>query len=141
MEWFRIYFQKNSHFIEKWKQNQIPFSFSHLVNKKWQNSIHNCKAYSTFNSLGSDHRLVVAKVKVSLRTSKTEISNISYDWSTLKSSEMQDMFTVNVRNRFAALANKNDDIITTYANFIKSIAESADKLIPIKPKKKRKRFS
>ena len=112
-----------------------------LVNKTWSNSIHYCEAYSTFNSLGSDQRLVVAKVKVSLRTTKTETSNIRYDWSTLKSSNMQDMFTVNVKNRFAALANENDNITTTYANFIESIAESADKMIPIKPKKNRKRFS
>ena len=72
---------------------------------------------------------------------KTKTTNISYDWSTLKSSDMQNMFTVNVRNRFAALENNNDDITTTYANFIESIAESAEELIPIKPKNKRKRFS
>ena len=54
---------------------------------------------------------------------------------------MQNMFMVIVRNRFAALENNNDDITTTYANFIESIAESAEELILIKPKNKRKRFS
>ena len=37
-----------------------------LVNKKWKNSIHNVEAYNSFSSLGSDHRLVTAKIRLSL---------------------------------------------------------------------------
>ena len=41
-----------------------------LVRKKWQNSIRDCRPYSYFSSVGSDHRIVSAKVKLSLRVSK-----------------------------------------------------------------------
>ena len=44
-----------------------------LVNKKWKNSIHNVEAYNSFSSLGSDHRLVTANIRLSLRMSKTEV--------------------------------------------------------------------
>ena len=41
-----------------------------LVRKKWQNSVKDCRAYSSFSSVGSDHRIVSAKVKLSFRVSK-----------------------------------------------------------------------
>ena len=41
-----------------------------LVRKKWQNSVKDCPAYSSFSSVGSDHRIVSAKVKLSFRVSK-----------------------------------------------------------------------
>ena len=41
-----------------------------LVRKKWKKIIRNCEAYNTFISLGSDHRIVLANVTLSLRASK-----------------------------------------------------------------------
>ena len=42
-----------------------------LVNRKWKNSVKNSEAYSSFSSLGSDHLIVTARVKLSLRTCKS----------------------------------------------------------------------
>ena len=39
-----------------------------LINKKWSNSVKDIEAYNTYASLGSDHRSLRAKVKISLRT-------------------------------------------------------------------------
>ena len=33
-----------------------------LVNTKWKNSALNCEAYNTFSTVGSDHRIVTAKL-------------------------------------------------------------------------------
>ena len=53
-----------------------------MVNKKWRNTIKNCEAYSSFSSIGSDHRIITAKIKLSLRTSRTPPREI-YDWNVL----------------------------------------------------------
>ena len=42
-----------------------------LINRKWKNSVKNVEAYSSFSSVGSDHRVLTASLKLSLRSSKT----------------------------------------------------------------------
>ena len=37
-----------------------------MVNKKWKNSVKNCEAYSSFSSMGSDHRIMTARLKLEL---------------------------------------------------------------------------
>ena len=41
------------------------------INKKWKNSVKNCEAYSSIGSMSSDHRIVTARPKLSLRICKT----------------------------------------------------------------------
>ena len=41
-----------------------------LIRRKWQNSVKEFRPYSSFSSVGSDHRIVTADVKLSLRVSK-----------------------------------------------------------------------
>ena len=43
---------------------QIDYVF---INKKWKNSAMNCEAYSSFEGVSSDHRIVMAKIRLSLR--------------------------------------------------------------------------
>ena len=38
-----------------------------LINKKWKNSAMNSEAYSSFEGVPSDHRIVTAKIRLSLR--------------------------------------------------------------------------
>ena len=42
---------------------QIDYIF---INKKWNNSVLNCEAYSSFEGVSSDHRIVMAKIWLSL---------------------------------------------------------------------------
>ena len=48
-----------------------------LINKKWKNSAINCEAYSSFEGVSSDHRLVTAKIRLSLRKNATRAVYIS----------------------------------------------------------------
>ena len=41
-----------------------------LVRKKWRNSVNNAEAYNSFNTARSDHRVVMAIVRLSLRVPK-----------------------------------------------------------------------
>ena len=48
---------------------QIDYIF---INRKWKNSVMNCGAYSTFEGVSSDHRIVTAKIRLSLRKNATQ---------------------------------------------------------------------
>ena len=43
-----------------------------LINKKWKNSAMNCEAYSSFEGVSTDHRIVPAKIRLSLRKNTNE---------------------------------------------------------------------
>ena len=48
---------------------------------KWRNSITNVEAYSTFSSIGSDHRIVSSKVRLSLRANRKKLPRkLRYNW-------------------------------------------------------------
>ena len=65
-----------------------------LVRRKWRNSVQNAEAYDTFITVGCDHNVVCAKIKLSLRTSKA-VRKTKYDWQQLSTdSELQRNYTV-----------------------------------------------
>ena len=116
-------------------KSQVDFI---LVNKKWKNSVKNCEAYNTFSSMGSDHRIVSAKVKLSLRTAKAPKLKPKYDWSALKDPEISELFTVTVRNRYAALCQDEETVTETYAHLIEANKEAARQHLPVKKRTKKK---
>ena len=112
-----------------------------IINQKWKNSVKNCRAYNSFVSVASNHRIVTAKIRFSLRANKKKRNNnIPYDWSTLKDdSDLRNTFIMRVNNRFTALQDKSQtrDADTTYSNFETAIKETAFDTIPLKPKVKK----
>ena len=81
-----------------------------LINKKWKNSVQNVEAYSSFASTGSDHRIVIARLKLSLWKCKMPPRGKKYDWKVLNDNNLQDRYTVLVRNRYAQLSCENDTV-------------------------------
>ncbi|ELU17539.1 hypothetical protein CAPTEDRAFT_213183 [Capitella teleta] len=105
-----------------------------LVRRKWRNSVPNAEPYSSFCSVGSDHRVVSMKVRLSLRAPKTN-PRIVYDWKTFATdSEMQEKYTVEVRNRFQILED-GEDPSSRYQRFIEANMEATRTCVP-----RRKRF-
>ena len=53
-----------------------------LFRKKWRNSIKDSRSFSSFSSIGSDHRIVSATIKLSLRSSKRSKPHPmkTFDW-------------------------------------------------------------
>ena len=113
-----------------------------LINRKWKNSVKNVETYSSFSSIGSDHRIVSAKLKLSLRTCKTPPRKKAYEWNTLRSDgNLQQLYTVKVLNRYEQLCAEvqtNNDITKTYQNLIQANDEAAKELIPPRTRTKRK---
>ena len=116
------------------RKAQIDYVF---INKKWKNSAINCEAYSSFDGVSSDYRIVTAK-RLSLRKNVTRMATTKhYDWALLKR-DIREKYVVELRNRFETLQEKtekgtqNDE----YENFINAHLEAAAKCIPTKPRTK-----
>ena len=70
-----------------------------LINKKWKNSAMNCEAYSSFEGVSTDHRLVTAKIRLSLRkNAKRTATTKHYDWALLNNIDIRDKYVLELRN-------------------------------------------
>ena len=97
-----------------------------LIRNKWKNSVRNAQAYSSFSAVGSDHRVVSIHIYLSLRSSKKPVSNPmkGIDWEFISSDPtLKHTFALEVKNRFDAISDPNDNIETMYSNLIKSNEE------------------
>ena len=113
-----------------------------LVRKKWQNSIRNCRPYSSFSTVGSDHRIVSADVKLSFRVSKKSAPDPmkAIDWKKVSHDKnLSSLYSVSVFNRFQELSSDSqlasDNIDTFYNNLILANKEVSQSLLPKKPKR------
>ena len=50
-----------------------------LINNKWKNFLKNCQAYLSFASVGSDNRILSAKLRLSLRSNAATPRKENYD--------------------------------------------------------------
>ena len=114
---------------------QIDYVF---INKKWKNSAINCEAYSSFEGVSSDHQIVTAKIRLSLRKNAKRTANTKhYDWALLNR-DIRDKNVVELRNRFESLQEKTEKSTPNdeYENFVNAHREAAAKCIPTKPRTK-----
>ena len=75
-----------------------------LINKKWKYNASNCEAYSSFEGVSSDHRIVMAKIRLSLRRNVARTTKTtSYDCSLLNNKDINDKYTLTLRNKLDAL--------------------------------------
>ena len=116
-----------------------------LVCKKWKSSVMNTEAYSSFSSIGSDHRIVTMAVRLSLRAPKSKApARTQYDWRAFSErGELQDQYTLIVRNRFEALKVDKNPVTTNdkYECFIAANMTAMDKVVPRKVQGQRRTFS
>lgn len=112
-----------------------------LFRKKWKNSVKDTRSYSSFSTVGSDHRIVSSHVKLSFRASKKSKPHPmkSFDWKEVSSnSTLSKHFSVAVHNRFEALSGEDelniDNIDEVYSNLIKATETVAKEMLPLKPR-------
>ena len=114
-----------------------------LISKKWRNSLKNTEAYNFFNSSGSDHRVVISTLKLSLRRNKNTPRRVHYNFDKLKDDEeLQYKYAIVVSNRFACLTEETDPDKTAsaterYANFIEATKAANKAVLPIRPRRTR----
>ena len=110
-----------------------------IINKKWKNTAMNCVGYSSFEGVSSDHRIVTAKIRLSLRKNATRTETTRhYDRALLNKRDIRDKYVLELRNRYETLQEKtekgtpNDE----YENFVNAHLVAAAKCIPTKPRTK-----
>ena len=99
----------------------------------------NCEAYSSFEGVSSDHRIVTTKLRLSLRKNATRTATTKhYDWALLNNRDIRDKYALELRNRFETLQEKTEKgtLNDEYENFVEAHLEAASKYIPIKPRTK-----
>ena len=110
-----------------------------VINKKLKNSAMNCEAYSSFEGVSTDHRIVTAKILLSLRkNAKRTATTKYYDWALLNNRDIRDKYVLKLRNRFETLQEKTEKSTPNdeYENFVNAHLETAAKCIPTKLKTK-----
>ena len=100
-----------------------------------------CEAYNTFFAVGSDHRILTTKLRLSLRQSKSStVKKVRYNWSKLLTgSNIKELYTVEVSNRFQAFLDLEEDVNSSNTinnNIISAHDETAKNHIPVKNKVK-----
>ena len=112
-----------------------------LMNNKWKNSALDCEAFNSMENLESDHRLVTARLRLSLRANRVSRAKIQpHDWTALTySREIREQYIIETRNRFEALNSEkiDHDPNTLYNNFVQANAEAATAILPKKPRSRR----
>ena len=112
-----------------------------IFRKKWRNSVKDSRAYSSFSSVGSDHRIVSSTVKLSLRSSKKAKPHPmkTIDWKEVSNnSELTQKFTLEVFNKFQSLSVSDittENIEEVYSNLVKSTEEVAMATLPKRKKR------
>ncbi len=107
-----------------------------LVNRKWLNSVMNSEAYSSFESINSDHRIVTARIRLSVCTNKPKKRTNMLRWETLNSDDtVHSEFSVAVKNRYQELCsevNLGEPPTNTqcYSNMVQACKEAAEETIP-----------
>ena len=66
-----------------------------LIYKKWNNSALNCEAFSSFEGVSTNHWIVTAKIRLSLRKNDTRTTTTNhYDWALLNNKDIRDKYTL-----------------------------------------------
>lgn len=109
-----------------------------LVRNKWKNSVTNCRAYNKIE-IGSDHRICIAKIRISLRTTKI-IKNIRpiIDWKSVTENQIiQNNFKIELSNKFAILntCDNKKSAQEQYDDFVECIINASNYLPKISTKK------
>ena len=98
-----------------------------IVRKKWRKSIRNCEAYNTLISLGSYHRIVVAKVILSLRATKHKMKiKQKYVWSDLSVQvKLQEKYANDVKEKFNIQSLDEESLSKKFERLVEAINETA----------------
>ena len=91
-------------------------------------SVLNCEAYSSLESVSSDHQIVMAKIRLRQQKNPTRTTTtLHYNWTLLKYRDIRDRYAIALRNKFDALQENTETHTPNdeYENFVKYHIEAA----------------
>ena len=89
--------------------------------------------------MSSDHRIVTAKIRLSLLKNDTRTTTTKhYDWALLNNKDIRDKYTLALRNKYNALQEQTETSTPNeeYENFVNAHLEAAAEFIPTKQRRK-----
>ena len=94
----------------------------------------NCEAYSSFEGVSSDHRIVTAKIRLSLRRNAARTTTTVH----YNNRDIRDKYTLTLRNKFNALQDISETPTPNDEpeNFVNAHLEAAAECIPTKQRAK-----
>ena len=99
-----------------------------MINQKWRRSLLDVKSVRGAD-VGSDHQLVLAKLRLKLRRTSKRKSDRLFDSQRLRNETVRQQFTVELRNRFDVLEDlPADDINTSYDRLKKTITATSEEV-------------
>ena len=86
-------------------QNNFTVQLDYIfIDKKSIYSALKYEACSSFEGVSYDHKIVLVKIRLSLRRNKTQrVKNSWYDWSSLANCDIRNKYMVTGRNNFDTL--------------------------------------
>ena len=108
--------------------SQIDFV---LFRKRWRNSVKECRAFSSSNSVGSDHRMVTASVKLSVRRPALPKKKHLF-WKALA---LDKKLATNVGSTISERFNNLSPDDQVYSNFVDIANDVGTKLLPKRPQR------
>ena len=105
------------------------------MNKKWINSALNCGSHSSFESVSSDHRIVTAKICLSLcRNTMQTTKTTYYDWFLLNNRDISNKYMIMLSNKSDVHPEISKTLMPNdkHENFINIRMEAIAECIPTK---------
>ena len=113
------------------KSNRYQLDYI-LVNSKWKNSVLNSETYSSFESVGSNHRIITTRIRLSLRVTKPPAPKKRHDWLQLRfNPEIREKFSIELRNKFSELHDESSSATTQFDALIKAKDHAAAETLPL----------
>lgn len=121
-----------------------PFQLDHImVSTKWWKSILNCRAFNTID-IGSDHKVVSAQFRISLRSSKRAPNErCKFNWEKLSVPSISKTFNLQLRNCFSTLIDETAVASTPGAEIQRqsdaldtALRKTSEKVLGKKPNRK-----
>ena len=109
-----------------------------LVRTKWRNSIKDMRVTNSFSSIGSDHRAVLSRVRLSLRKKKQQPKRVMFEMEPLRQdSDLREAYSVTVQNRFAALSGLESTATEKYQAFTDAVHTASKQHLTVRPKRRK----
>ena len=105
-------------------QNEIDYM---LISSRWQSLFQNVCTFCGADN-GSDHFLVVAKVKIKFKSLKCAKQQVPYNLNSLKCANIQNSYQEEISNMFSILSDIEDNE-QQWTNFKSAVQEAAKKSI------------
>jgi hypothetical protein len=108
-----------------------------MISGKWVNSVSNCRAYNKFN-LESDHRMLSAAIKLSLRTVSRPKTAPKPNWLAFDDKRTRSIFNLELKNSIKALSETNASFQSSYDALLECVEAVATTTLGITKRHKAK---